>query len=241
MTLRRSIIIVVGIVLGVVVLALFITPFVSPVHESARRAQCTNGVKAITRAILEYEAVHGQLPPPYTMDANGQRLHSWRVLILPFLGEKQLYDEIDLTQPWNAPRNLRLQDRMPICYHCPSFTDKSPEFAFTTGYVVVVGDNTAWPRGGQRITNELIDEGAKTLAVLETEQHRVHWMSPNDPNFEAIESSSGGWDKLISGSMHNGGVCYGRLDGGVAFIVEDEGQRLRSMATIDHREEVPNR
>ena len=41
---------------------------------------------------------------------------SWRVLLLPYLGEKDLYDRFNLTEPWNSPVNIALVNQMPEVY-----------------------------------------------------------------------------------------------------------------------------
>ena len=60
-----------------------------PAHRSAgpagRRALCQSNLHNVEFALLEYERVHGTLPPGYTVDSNGRPLHSWRTLILPYL------------------------------------------------------------------------------------------------------------------------------------------------------------
>ena len=38
-----------------------------------------------------YHDEHGSFPPAYIADASGKPMHSWRVLILPYLDEKGLY------------------------------------------------------------------------------------------------------------------------------------------------------
>jgi len=37
-------------------------------------------------------------------------MHSWRVLILPYMGEEeqQLYSRYNLNEPWNSPENHKL-------------------------------------------------------------------------------------------------------------------------------------
>jgi hypothetical protein len=35
--------------------------------------------------------------------ASGERLHSWRVVLLPYLGQQELYEKIRLDQPWDSP------------------------------------------------------------------------------------------------------------------------------------------
>ena len=46
-------------------------------------------------------------------DAKGQPLLSWRVELLPYLGQQALYDQFDLTQPWDSARNLPFAKLIP--------------------------------------------------------------------------------------------------------------------------------
>ncbi|MBQ9813579.1 MAG: DUF1559 domain-containing protein [Thermoguttaceae bacterium] len=63
---------------------------------SLERVACFVNMQRITIALLSYQTEHGALPPAFTVDEEGNPLHSWRVLILPYLGEdsKALYDQI---------------------------------------------------------------------------------------------------------------------------------------------------
>jgi len=45
-------------------------------------------------AVANYHDSHGQFPPPYIAEADGKPMHSWRVLILPYLEHGELYDQI---------------------------------------------------------------------------------------------------------------------------------------------------
>ncbi|MEL7264459.1 MAG: DUF1559 domain-containing protein [Planctomycetota bacterium] len=64
---------------------------------------CSNNVKQIGLGLANYHASWNSFPPAYTVDANGNRLHSWRTLILPYVEQQPLYDRIDLTKPWDDP------------------------------------------------------------------------------------------------------------------------------------------
>jgi hypothetical protein len=55
-------------------------------REAALRSQCARNLKEISLGILNYESANGMLPPAYTVDADGKPMHSWRVLILPYMG-----------------------------------------------------------------------------------------------------------------------------------------------------------
>src|SRR4051812_9658251 len=48
---------------------------------------CIHSLYFITRATDEYRKKHGTLPPAYTVAKNDLPAHSWRVAILPFLGD----------------------------------------------------------------------------------------------------------------------------------------------------------
>src|SRR5262245_3840531 len=80
-------------------------------REAAARNMCNLGGIAV--ALQNYNEEHGELPPAVVRGANGQPLYSWRVLILPYLEEGELYEEFRLDEPWDSEHNLRLLERMP--------------------------------------------------------------------------------------------------------------------------------
>ncbi|MCS7469716.1 DUF1559 domain-containing protein [Stieleria sp. ICT_E10.1] len=50
---------------------------------------------------------------------------SWRVHLLPFLGEEALYAEFKLDEPWDSEHNKRLLDRMPAVYRFGTDADST--------------------------------------------------------------------------------------------------------------------
>ena len=71
--------------------------------DAVRRAVSMNNLKQIWLALNQYEGVHRFLPPGATFDRNGYPLHGWQTLILPFMEQSVLFDQIDLALPWNDP------------------------------------------------------------------------------------------------------------------------------------------
>src|SRR5262249_55645747 len=63
----------------------------------------------------------GNLPPVAIADRKGKPLLSWRVALLPYLGEWDLYRKFKLDEPWDSPHNKALLPLMPEIYACPSF------------------------------------------------------------------------------------------------------------------------
>lgn len=80
-------------------LAALTMPAIRQSREPTRRSHCKNNLKQIGLALHNYLDAYGSFPPPFTLDANGNRLHSWRTLILPFIDQAPLYNQIDLTKP----------------------------------------------------------------------------------------------------------------------------------------------
>ena len=86
-----------------------------------RENACALRIRKLTSALLRYQAENGTLPPAFTVDENGVPSHSWRVLILPDLGEaeKALFNKIKLDEPWDSEYNRRFHDQAPRVFQCP--------------------------------------------------------------------------------------------------------------------------
>ncbi len=78
-------------------------------------AQCP--LNQLMLGLHNYHDVYGSFPPACVKDDRGRPLHSWRVLILPYINEQALYEQYDFSVPWNSPHNSRLNDRMPDMFH----------------------------------------------------------------------------------------------------------------------------
>ncbi len=194
--------------LGKLLLALFfiaivfalLLPAMPSAREAARRSQCMNNLKQISLALLNYHDVHKSFPSPYIADANGNPIHSWRVLILPFLEEKLLYQQYDFNEPWDGPKNSQMAEKIPEVYRCPSgLVDETP-LAEKTQYFAVVGPGTAWSAGNGRRITEFTDGVSNTILVIEASGLGVNWMEPRDVSVdEAIDLLT---KKPRSGHMH---------------------------------------
>jgi prepilin-type processing-associated H-X9-DG protein len=152
----------------------------------ARRMQCSNNLKQIALALHNYHDKYGSLPPAYIADDEGNPMHSWRVLILPFLEQQQLYDQYDFHEPWDSPHNRTLIPFMPRCYACPSESSKKPDYV--TSYVAVVGQETVWPHQNSRKLSDIMDGTSNTLLVLESTDAKYIWTQPRDISLpEAVD------------------------------------------------------
>ncbi len=180
-------------------------PAVSSGRDAARRMQCSNNLKQIGLAFHNYHAAYGSLPPAYTVDADGNRLHSWRTLILPFIEQSNLFQQVDLTKPWDDPDNAILQQTEVPVFRCPS----SKVAVGMTTYQIIDDPSSPFPGEVPLKFSDIRDGLSNTLFVVETdEQDAVHWAEPKDQSqlsyLAAVKAShSGGRNAVMGdGSVH---------------------------------------
>jgi hypothetical protein len=118
----------------------FPTSSFSPI---AKQTICSDHLKQIAIALLNYQDEHGRLPPAYIADDNGRPMHSWRVLLLKYL-DKELYDAYDFDEPWDGPNNCKLLARIPHVYRCPNHRSAKTGGDTFTNYVALVGRNSVF-------------------------------------------------------------------------------------------------
>jgi hypothetical protein len=172
-------------VLGCIVGLLF--PAASSPRAQWRMAHCRQNLKLISVALQSYHAAYGSFPPAYVADANGKPMHSWRVLILPYLEEQPLYDQYRFDEPWDSAHNRRLLSRNPRVYQCPAHANRSWP-STQTSYLAISGPNMPWNGAKPRATAEFLDGTSWTLFVVEGPPGQIEWTEPRDLSAdEAIE------------------------------------------------------
>lgn len=92
-------------------------PALVAAQQASAKRTCTSNLKKIGQALLAYHSQNGSFPPAYTVDSSGKKLHSWRALILPYLGpsEMALYQQLNLDLAWDDPRNMMVAKRHARC------------------------------------------------------------------------------------------------------------------------------
>jgi len=219
-------------VIGCGLLAGLLLPAVQSARAAARRVQCSNNLRVIGLAMLQYESQYGSLPPAFVADKNGKPMHSWRVLILPFLERMDLYKRYNFDEPWDGPTNRKLLGQMPPQYHCIS--SDVPFEKRLTSYVVVVGKNTAFPGAKARELSELADGPARTLLVVEACHTGINWMEPRDLDLDAMNLRINDRDRPGIGSTHREGANAVFADGHIEMLpVNMPAAKLKSLADAD--------
>ena len=211
----------------IAVLLALLLPAVRNGGTPSRRTQCKNNLKQIGLALHNYHDRYLTFPPAVVYDETGRQMHSWRVLILPYIDEQKLYDKYRMDEAWNGPNNILLLDQMPRAYRCPSFLPdvekKSPLYqhlAGLTNYVLVVSPDAAFYGNTTPNQKSVTDGGFQTIMTVDVKQHAVQWSAPEDVTPGQLLT-----DLRMSvnegGGNHAKGLHAGFVDGSVRFMPHD--------------------
>lgn len=203
--------------------AALLIPAVQGARDAARRVQCQNNLKQITIALHNYHDVFGTLPPAYTVDADGKKLHSWRVLILPYLEHSPLYSQLKLDEPWDSPHNQALANLMPFSYRCPSDPSFGQPSVFTN-YLAVSGPGTLFENERGVKFNDVTDGLSNTVAIVEAPASGIHWMEPRDMDLNAFINQFG---QTTGPGGHRGGANVSLADGSVRLLSSSTPPQVR--------------
>jgi prepilin-type processing-associated H-X9-DG protein len=191
------------------VLFALLLPAVQAAREAARRVQSSNNLKQIALALLNYEDTKHHLPARANFDANGKPLLSWRVHILPFLEEDELYKQFHLDEPWDSDHNKQLIDKMPAIYQHPGFDSPSPGL---TLYQAVAGPGCAFEGNEGTTLKSFTDGTSRTIVVVEAAKSKaVPWTKPEDWEMDP-KNPLRGLGGIFPGGVFNALFADGHVD-----------------------------
>lgn len=202
---------------------------------ASRRAQKTNDLKQIGLAMHNYHDVNKHFPPAVITDKTGKKsLLSWRVAILPYLGEGELYKQFHLDEPFYSEHNLKLLSKMPKAYAPANVKTQEPYMTF---FRVFAGKGTVFEqhegvREGVRIA-DITDGTSNTFLVVEAGD-AVPWTKPDELHYAADQPLP----KL--GGDTPGGIIAAFADGSVRRLASTVDERtLRAFITRNGGEVIP--
>ncbi len=148
-----------------------------------------NNMRRLSIAIHNYHDSYKRLPARAIFAEDGTPLLSWRVAILPFIEQTELFEKFRLDEPWDSPHNIALLPLMPKEYFHADLD------GFLTNHQAVVGDDTMFPTDGRKMTLGSIssqDGASRTIMFVEANlDHAVEWTKPQDINFDPADPYQG--------------------------------------------------
>ncbi|HEV3236064.1 MAG TPA: DUF1559 domain-containing protein, partial [Gemmataceae bacterium] len=156
-----------------------------PLDEDALGDQNLSGrANQLTQIALAFHMYHdamGSFPGVANYDKDGKPLLSWRVHILPYIEEENLYKEFHLDEPWDSEHNKKLIARMPAVYARPDVKQKEADGK--TPFLLPVGKDALFHVGPNQKVNlaRIPDGSSNTILLVEADDdHAVTWTQPQD-------------------------------------------------------------
>ena len=203
--------------IGCLLAVALLVPALASVRTAARQIATQNQMKQIGLASLNYESSHQEFPSNISRESPEGGL-SWRVHILPFLGEdgSQIYSQFKLDEPWDSPHNKALLPLIPQAYQHPKLQADLPE-GYTVFQMPTSGPDDEFKAiliEGQQGTSfgGISDGSSNTILLIETDaQSAVPWTQPIDWRFDHNNPKRNLGDSFSSGTTICLCDCYTRV------------------------------
>src|SRR5205085_6442284 len=125
-------------------------PAVAKAREAASRMRGQNNLKQLAIAFHNYNSAYDTFPQAIYSKDKKKALLSWRVALLPYVEQNELYKQFKLDEPWDSETNKKLAEKMPKVY--APVRGKAEKN--TTFYTMFAGEGAALnPKKKRRITN----------------------------------------------------------------------------------------
>jgi hypothetical protein len=159
----------------------FLPIVVRRVYLSETRGQVENRLHQLAVAMHNYAGSYkNRFPATANFDKQGKPLLSWRVHLLPFLDQQELYRQFHLDEPWDSPHNKKLLALMPQVYQGPN---RALNREGKTIYLLPTGKHAAFKDGpeGPRMPADFPDGTSNTILIVEADDaHAAPWTKPED-------------------------------------------------------------
>lgn len=129
---------------------------------------------------------------------------SWRVTLLPFLRQAEIYNQYRFGEPWDSQHNLRLVPKMPTIYRSP----KAPADSQVNNYVGFASAETAFGIRKGIGLDRFNDRLSNTILLVEAETE-IPWTKPQDfdLNDEGLNNLKSFYDGVLPVAMADGSTA----------------------------------
>ncbi len=187
----------------------------------AARQRSSKNLMELMNAMWNYYEINEHLPPAAIYDKAGKPLLSWRVLLLPYIDQDDLFAQFRFDEPWDSKHNKPLLAKMPALY-APPLTGKTKE-KYATFYQVFVGKGALFEGKEGMSISDITDGTSCTIAIIESAQ-AVPWTKPADLPYDSKKPLP----KL--GGLFDNGINAAFADGSAHWLKKDFDAKLMRVA-----------
>jgi prepilin-type processing-associated H-X9-DG protein len=144
-------------------------------QAASENTRSQNNLKQIGLAMHNYHDANNHFPADVVNKA-GKPLLSWRVLILPYIEQSELYKEFRLDEAWDSDHNKKLLAKMPKIFADPTGKTEDKTVTFYQG----IKGPDAFFEDGKKITIVDITDGTSNTIMAAEAEKAVPWTKPVD-------------------------------------------------------------
>jgi hypothetical protein len=200
---------------------------------ASARMVSSNNLKQISLAVYNYESTFGHYPPAATLGKKGKKLLSWRVAILPYIEQEELFKKFNQDEPWDSEHNLKVfkDNPMPKIFAVPGTKNLDDK---KTHYQVFVGNGAMFETVAALKVSDMRD-GTSNTVMIATAATAVEWTKPDDIEFDPKAEMK----KLLL--VQNGVTTMAMGDGSVRAVSETLAEMtLKAVITRNGGEVIGN-
>jgi len=225
-----------------------IVPSAQRASEERRKLASVSNIQQIAKAMNAYRRDYGSYPTPTATNLDGLQLYSWRVLLLPYLGYKDLHSRFQLDQPWDSPSNILLASEMPTLFVVAGNAMASS--LYESNYSLVVGPGTLFATATSKSVEDILDDPGQTILVVESKEGGICWMEPgNLDNLKGVRIGSRA--AIDMGGNFSNFVLIATVDGNslmlnaqtavstIQALLSPDGDEVVSIETVDASPPLP--
>ncbi len=195
-------------IIFIIILATIATlSYVLRSRQEAAELRSIGKMSQLKQALDNYINENGGAPPVCILDSEGNPMHSWRVLILPYFDENDFYKEYNMRLPWNHEHNLALCNKYPHIARRFQSNEYSAN-SQAANFLALKDGNGLWLAFSKKARDDY--SILSSVAVVTHATSGIHWTEPSDMSV----AGSGPTDMIPS----NGPILF--RDGTIGVVKE---------------------